>query len=70
MAATYMTDTEREQFYISNIRMYARIIATNPFTNCAKAVEQLSDNQERLVNEFGYDWEQVEAIEIEAYKAA
>lgn len=65
-----MNNTELEQFYISNIRMYAHVIATNPFDNCAKAVEQLSDNQERLVNEFGYDWEQVEQMEIEAYKAA
>lgn len=70
MAATYMTDTEREQFYISNIRMYANIIARNPIAYCDKAVEGLSDNQERLVNEFGYDWDQVEAIEFEAYKAA
>ena len=70
MAAHYMTKQELEQFYISNVKMYARIIATNPFVNCAKAVEELSDNQERLVNEFGWDWEQAEALEIEAYKAA
>lgn len=65
-----MTRNELENFYISNIRMYARIIARNPFGNCAKAVESLSGNQERLVNEFGYDWDQVEAIDFEAYKAA
>lgn len=70
MAATYMTDTEREQFYIGNIRMYARIIAKNMFTNCTIAVEELSKNQERLVNEFGYDWDAVEAIEFAAYAAA
>lgn len=64
-----MTRTELENFYISNVKMYARIISTNPFTNCAKAVEQLSENQERLVNEFGYDWDAVEAIEIAAYAA-
>lgn len=65
-----MTRTELENFYISNVKMYARIIASETFSNCAKAVERLSYNQERLVKEFGYDWEQVEAIEIEAYKAA
>lgn len=65
-----MNSTELENFYIANVKMYARIIATNPFTHCAKAVEQLSDNQERLVKEFGWDWGQVESLEIEAYKAA
>lgn len=70
MAATYMTNKELEQFYLGNIRMYSKIIATNPFTCCAKAVEALSDNQERLVNEFGYDWDEVEEMEITAYAEA
>lgn len=65
-----MTNAELEQFYIANVRMYARIIARTPFGNCAKAVENMAANQERLVNEFGWDWEQAEALEIEAYKAA
>lgn len=65
-----MTNAELEQFYLANVKMYAHIIATNPFTNCGIAVEKLAYNQERLVNEFGYSWEQVENIEIETYKAA
>lgn len=65
-----MTNEEREQFYIGNVRMCAKIIALNPFENCAMAVQRLSENQERLVNEFGWDWEQVEQLEIMAYKAA
>lgn len=64
-----MTRTELEQFYISNIRMYARIIARNPIEYYDRAVELLSKDQERLVNEFGWDWEQVEQLEISAYKA-
>lgn len=65
-----MNKTELENFYIANVKMYARIIATNPLTNCDKAVEQLSENQERLANEFGWDWEQLERLEVEAYIAA
>lgn len=61
---------ELEQFYIANVRMYARIIMKNPFGNCTAAVERMADNQHRLVSEFGWDWEQAEQLEIDAYKAA
>ena len=65
-----LTDTEgiftEEEQCSFLVKLFARMIAKNPLMNCA---ERISEYQERLVNEYGWDWEAVEALEIDAYKS-
>lgn len=66
MAATYMTKAEYEAFCIANVKKWATAYAKNHRPSYAEA---LSNAQEQLVK-CGWDWEDVEALEIAAYQAA
>ena len=50
---------------VENVQMLAELFMNHK--NYATAVA-LADAQQRLVDHFGYTWEEAEAIEIEAYK--
>lgn len=71
MAATYMTDQELEQFQISTIkeitramfRAFDRGAANHAFWLC----EKLTDAEAVLVKKFGWDWDDVENLEISFY---
>lgn len=70
MASHFMTEPELEQLYIKDVRFWANVVARKRVRYCDKALESLDNAQTRLVEEFGYSWEQVEQMEIAAYKAA
>ena len=52
---------------VENVQMLAELFIIHK--NYATAAA-LADAQQRLVDNFGYTWEEAEAIEIEAYKEA
>ena len=52
---------------VENVQMLAELFIIHK--NYATAAA-LADAQQRLVNYFGYTWQEVEAIEIEVFKEA
>jgi len=67
---TYMTKEEYISWLISNIKINVKHFCTAHYPELKMHYSDLiSHNQAELV-ELGYTWEQVEAIEIEAYATA
>ena len=52
---------------VENVQMLAELFIIHKNYAAAAA---LADAQQRLVNHFGYTWEEAEAIEIEVFKEA
>ena len=52
---------------VENVQMLAELFLIHKNYATAQA---LADAQQRLVNHFGYTWEEAEAIEIEVFKEA
>lgn len=66
---TYMTKEEYISWLISNIKTDVKHFCTAHYPELKMYYSELiTHNQAELV-ELGYTWEQVEAIEIEAYVA-
>lgn len=67
---TYMTKEEYISWLISNIQTNVKHFTTAHYPELKMHYSDIiSHNQAELV-ELGYTWEQVEAIEIEAYATA
>ena len=60
-------DAAIEREAVENVQMLAELFIIHK--NYATAAA-LADAQQRLVNHFGYTWEEAEAIEIEVFKEA
>lgn len=66
---TYMTKEQYIEWLISNIKINAKHFIEAHYPELKMHFSDLiAKNQEELV-ELGYTWEQVEQIEIAAYKA-
>lgn len=67
---TYMTKEEYINWLISNIKINVKHFVTAHYPELKMHYSEcIAHNQAELV-ELGYTWEQVEAIEIEAYATA
>lgn len=67
----YSTKAEIDQTIKESKIDYMKILVeVFAATGNRAAAVALADYQERLVNEYGYSWEELEAIEAEIYKAS
>lgn len=67
---TYMTREEYINWLISNIKTDVQRFNTAHYPELKMYYSELITHNQRELVELGYTWEQVEAIEIEAYKAS
>ncbi len=67
---TYMTKEEYTSWLISNIKINVKHFCTAHYPELKMHYSELISNSQAELVELGYTWEQVEAIEIEAYAIA
>lgn len=67
---TYMTKEQYISWLIENIKINVKHFTTAHYPELKMHYSDLISNSQAELVDLGYTWEQVEEIEIEAYKTA
>jgi hypothetical protein len=67
---TYMTKEQYTNWLISNIKINVKHFTTAHYPELKMHYSNLIANDQAELVELGFTWEQVEAIELEAYATA
>lgn len=70
MKNTYMTKGQYTNWLISNIKINVKHFTTAHYPELKMHYSNLIANDQAELVELGFTWEQVEAIELEAYATA
>lgn len=70
MKNTYMTKEQYTNWLISNIKINVKHFTTAHYPELKMHYSNLIANDQAELVELGFTWEQVEAIELEAYATA
>lgn len=66
---TYMTKEQYINWLIDNIKINVKHFTTAHYTELKMHYSEIIAQQQAELVDLGFTWEQVEAIEIEAYEA-